>query len=84
MFANNCIVQNEEGVMGRVMYHDKYSHVVHTLIRLDTFSWKIEKWDQFRCYEIQAFLWPVETAFACRYYQPYKSPNLKPIDMEID
>ena len=84
MFENNSIVKGIDGIIGRVIYYDRYSHVVHVLVRLNTFSWKIEKWDPYCCNEIQTYLWPINTAFACRYYQPYKSPDLRPIDMEID
>ena len=84
MIQNNSIVQNYNGVIGRVVYKDNYTYMLHVLVRLDTFSWKIEKWDIYSCNEIQGYLWTINTAFACRYYEPYKSPDLRPMDMEID
>lgn len=84
MFENNSIVQNDYGVIGRVVYHDRLTYKIHVMVRLDTFSWKIEKWDYYQCNEIQTYLWTINTPFACRYYQPYRSPDLRPIDMEID
>ncbi len=84
MFANNCIVQNDEGVLGRVIYYDRYSHVLRVIVRLNTFTWKIEKWDQFRCNEVQAYLWPIETPFVIRYQKMHRTPDLRPINMEID
>lgn len=84
MFANNCIVKNDYDILGRVIYFDRYSHVVHVIVRLNTFSWKIEKWDPYSCKEVQAYLWPIETPFACRCYQSYRSPDLRPMHMEID
>lgn len=84
MFKNNCIVQNNDNVIGRVLYYDRVKYTVYVIVRKDTFTWKIEKWDPYQCNEIQTYLWPINTAFACRYYQPYQSPDLRPIDMEID
>lgn len=84
MFANNCIVQNDENIIGRVIYHDKLKHVVYVIVRLNTFTWKIEKWDPSDCNEIQSYLWTINIPFACRYFSHHRSPDLRPIDMEID
>lgn len=84
MIANNSIVQNDFGVMGRVIYHDKYSHVIHVIVRVNTFTWKIEKWDPYHCNQIQTYLWPIETPFRIRYQKIQRTPDLKPMYMEID
>ena len=84
MFKNNTIVKNSEDIIGRVIYHDTYSHVVHVIVRVNTFTWKIEKWDPFHCYPCLTYLWPLETPFCIRYQKMHRTPDLRPIDMEID
>ena len=84
MFANNSIVQDDQGILGRVINYDKYSHVIYVMVRVNTFSWKIEKWHPYCCNEIQTFLWSINTPFACRYQSHYRSPDLRPMDMDID
>jgi hypothetical protein len=84
MFNNNSIVRNYEGIVGRVFYHDTYSHVVHVLVRVNTFTWKVEKWDAFDCYDAPVYLWPIETPFCIRYQKIHRTPDLKPLNMEID
>ena len=84
MFENNCIVQNNQGIIGRVVYYDRLTHTLHVMVRLNTFSWKIEKWDPYSCNKKQTFLWSINIPFACRYIEQHRSPDLRPIDMEID
>jgi hypothetical protein len=81
MFANNCIVKNDDGIVGRVIHYDRYSHVIHVIVRTNTFTWKVEKWDPYKCYEFQTYLWPMETPFCIRYQKIHRTPELKPMCM---
>lgn len=80
MYQNNDIVENSYGILGRVIHHDRYSHVVHVLVRVNTFTWKIEKWDPYFCNKKMAFLWPIETPFAIRYQRRHRTPELRPLN----
>lgn len=84
MLDNNSIVQNDYGVLGRVVYNDNIKREVHVIVRLDTFSWKIEKWDPYRCKNVETYLWPMSTPFCNRYQKIHRTPDLRPMAMEID
>ena len=83
MYLANQIVEYH-GRHGRVIYHDRLSHTVHVLFRVNTYTWKIEKCDEFLCRLTQMFLWGIESAFSIRHRMRIRTPQLAPMNADTD
>ncbi len=83
MYKLNDIVEYE-GVLGRVFSYDKITHSVYVLFRLNDHTWKVEKCDEFFCKHVQKYMWGVETALCIKYQRLQRTPNLVPLNSDLE
>lgn len=76
MFNPNDIVECNDGV-GRVIFHDKLTHLVHIMFQINKYTWQIQKCDEIYCRLAYVFLWSTESAFRCKYQTKQYTPILE-------
>lgn len=89
MYKPNDLIEYNESKLGRVLYHDTLTHVIHVMFRENDFTWKVEKCDEFFCKPSYVYCWGLETAFCVKYQRSHRTPNLVPMRatdfmMELD
>lgn len=83
MYKCNDIVECD-GRYGRVVYFDPTTYTVHVLIKLNEYTWKLEKVQPYMCNPAQVFLWTIESAFRTWYRRNNKTPELVPMVIDDD
>jgi len=81
MFLANSIVE-QNGVLARVICHDKIERKVHALVRKNEYTWVLQKWDDLHCQSSRSLLWHMESPFATKYNNSHSTPILDAMEVE--
>lgn len=76
MFKLNDPVQMN-GIIGRVFAIDKLN-TLHVLVRVNEYTWKVEKWYSMMCQPYMNYMWTVQSAFKTQHHTRFvKTPEFQ-------
>lgn len=63
----NQIVLTHDGLVGRVIHHNWYTHSVEVLIRMGDNFWQAKRYDDLNVQLTEGFMWGMEVPFHSKF-----------------